>query len=228
VDGIVTGLFLLLWIAVGFFVLRYFGRKYFHEPRRADVAAIGVAVAFALGAIWPYSARFGTTVGTAPSPASTTAQSVAALGPSAARDTSKACRSIKLPFGKTPYGSIDVLRSDGKGAPSVVVADNGEMDRTEGYFVEGWVVEPDLSGPALGVCLVVDGKLDLHDRTYYGLSRPDVALGYHRDELNLSGYRVQISPGALPPGKHQIQVVTVTAPGSQGLLVPIQRNVTVK
>lgn len=53
-EYILNPLFLLPWAALLFFLLRYVGQRYFHEPMRAEIAAGTVVVAFFVGAILPY------------------------------------------------------------------------------------------------------------------------------------------------------------------------------
>ncbi len=234
-DSVVTLLFLVLWIAVAFFVLRFFGQRYFHEPRRADVAALGIAVAFALGALWPYSARLGS--GAPPAAAQTSApaatppaqQVVGAnvLGtgdPPGTRNVSATCRSTKSPFGRSSDGSIDDVRADAQ--QSAIIADGGRMDQRLQYIVDGWAADPAAGRPALGVCLMIDGKVDARGRAYFGVARPDLASGFHHDELTPSGYLIAIPPGLLSRGRHRIQVLSRAA-GGKLLVLPAARNVTV-
>lgn len=223
-----TLLFLVLWIVVAFFVLRFVGRHYFHESQRADVAAFAVAIAFAAGVMWPYSARIGGNVPALGTAAATPApEVVTAPKQPGGKDTSAACRSVKGPFLSDQYGSIDDLRSDGQHDPSIIIPEGGDMTRAAGYYLEGWAADPNMGKPLLGACLVVDGKVFVHDKMYYDLSRPDVSASYHNDQLTLSGYRAEIPPGALSPGKHRIQVLALTAGGSRGFIVTAERNVTV-
>jgi hypothetical protein len=44
-----TIVLLILWLVVGFAALRFLGQRYFHEHRRADVAALAVVVGVLLG-----------------------------------------------------------------------------------------------------------------------------------------------------------------------------------
>lgn len=49
-------LFSLVWVVVLFFAIRFAGQRFFHENYRADIAAIAVALAFVVGALWhPFS-----------------------------------------------------------------------------------------------------------------------------------------------------------------------------
>jgi hypothetical protein len=229
-DTLVTLLFLCLWIVVAFFVLRYFGRRYFHEPRRADVAALAVAVAFAAGALWPFSTRIGGARGappqsTAAEPMIVNAVVIGTGNPPGARDTTALCRSAKGLVGRVAApGSIDDVRSDEQ--QSATVAIGGQINSRVQYIVDGWASQRSLNRPASGVCLVVDGKLERHVRTYFGLLRPDLATGFHNDGIIPSGYLVIIPPGTLPAGKHRLQMASETAGGLS--ILPVERMVDVR
>ena len=221
-----TALFLLLWVGAAFFVLRLLGRRYFHEPRRADVAALGIAVAFALGVLWPYSARVGIQVSSTPvHPVAVTRSNAVAphRPPPYARDTTAACRYVKTSL-PTRYGAIDVFFSWEQ--PSVPVVEGGQMDRRDHYSLLGWATDPTGDRPASGVCLVVDGKVDTRAKVYYGTSRPDVAAALHSKQLVFSGYLIDLAPDSLTPGAHLIQVAARSATGELGVMPP-ERNVTV-
>jgi hypothetical protein len=233
-ESLVTLLFLILWVVVAYFVLRYFGQRYFHEPRRADVAAIGVAVAFALGVLWPYSARgTGPSTTTVPSTAAATgapaqqtvtAEVLGAGAPPGAHDVSATCASATGNFRQAANdGSIDDMRSDAH--QSNVVANGGAIDRKAQYLVEGWAAEPAAARPALGVCLLIDGKVEKRAKPYFGLSRPDLETGFHHEELVPSGYLIVIPPGLIPRGNHRIEVLAHLASGKL-LVLPARRDVT--
>ncbi len=232
-ENLVTALFLLLWVGVAFFILRLLGRRYFHEPGRADAVALSVALAFALGVLWPYSARVG-----APAPATaqhpiaapqvsaaavTAANAVQPLRPPHARNTSAACRSVKTWF-PNPNGAIDTVFAWER--PGEPVVDGDKMDRRDHYSIQGWAIDRAGDHPASGVCLVVDGKVDARARVYYGISRPDVAAAFHHKQLVFSGYRIDLSPNSLASGSHLIQVAARSANGALGILPP-DRTVTV-
>lgn len=233
-DSLVTLLFLALWVVVAFFVLRFLAQRYFTEPRRADVAALSVAVAFALGALWPFSARFGGSssheAGAGPIAAASppaeqvvTATVLGAGKPPGTRDLSAACRSVKGPFGNSSDGALDDLRED---APrSTIVADGGHVDRNEQYLIEGWAAEPGETRPALGVCLIVDGKVDARGKVYFGVARPDLGAGFHNDQVVTSGYVIVVPAGLLSAGKHRLQVISRIT-GGKNVILRAPRDVT--
>jgi hypothetical protein len=211
--------FLVFWIIVAFFITRFIARRYLPDPRQAEVTAVGVAMLCAVGA-WYYGAHFRS----APSP---TAPHRGAPGKSLGiRDTTAACRLIGGPFAETPSGSIDLVRSLEQSGATSTVPDGGAMNRLQRYVVEGWAAEPSLDFPASGVCLLLDGKIDAHHKVIYGVPRPDVARGFHRDALLGSGYRIEIAPGSIVAGKHHFQVVSLSGGLVLGI-VPDERNITV-
>lgn len=233
-DIVVTLLFLALWIVVAFFALRFVGMRYFHEPRRADVAALAVAVAFAAGTLWPFSARSGsqpapnvqplavaTSAAAQPAPA---AEVLGSITPPGTHDVSASCRSAKGSFRSTTDGSIDEVRKDAR--EGEIVADGGRLDHMAQYIVQGWAAEPAAVRPALAACLLVDGKVDSHSKPYFGTARPDLGTGFHHDELVPSGYVIVIPAGSLAQGKHRLEVLARLA-GGKFVTLPAAREVTV-
>lgn len=228
-DNVIAILFLILWIAVAFAVLRWIARWFFHEPLRAEVAALTVAVAFALGASWPYSARIGN--GAPTSSVHVARPVVASMSapprpPAGRLESSSACpRAIAQgKRGTTQYGSIDQLSA--ASAADTNLPDGSEIDRSSYYVMQGWVADPSGEGPAKGACLIVDGKLDRRVKVYMGLLRPDVATGYHRVQLIPSGYEIIVPPDSLPVGSHRLQVAAITGAGNTQV-VPVERHVIV-
>lgn len=215
-DGFVNLLFLALWAVIGFFVLRYLGLRYFHESRRADVAALAVALAFAIGAIWPYSSRLGGTAATAPQQPAAAPAAQAAAPPATGHDTSAACATLRGPSEDKLYGAIDDIRPVVRTARATMVPDNGRLDHAQRYYVEGWAADATAEHPASGVCLLVDGKVAAKTISMYGFARPDVASGYHRDAMTLSGYRIEIPARMFSAGTHHLRVVVVLNGGITG------------
>jgi len=230
----------VLWLVIAFFVLRFFFGKYFHEPRRAEIAALAAAVAFAVGSAWPFSLRAG--VGTVPgappgaAPSSATAGPLVASTPHAApakppRDVSALCRSAKAPGGQAkpkaaanPNGSVNPVASTEH--PDTNVADGGQMKRGEHYRVQGWAIAPEGDRAALGVCLLIDGRIDGRSRVLYGFARPDVSAAFKRPEVSLSGFEIDVPAGDFPPGPHRLQVATMMGRGEMRVLSDA-RNVTI-
>jgi hypothetical protein len=56
--------FFVLWVVVVFIVVRAAGSRFFGEPRQRNIVALAVAVAFAVGAVFPSPVRFGSTTET--------------------------------------------------------------------------------------------------------------------------------------------------------------------
>jgi hypothetical protein len=196
-------------MAIGFFVLRYLGQRfYFHEPRRADVAALAVVLAFVLGAYWPLSVRFGSDNVAAP-PAAAPAPAPA---PGRVQNVSSNCKATALQVQPPGYGHIDSL-STSPGVPTDIPG--GASIRGASFYVaRGWVVDAGRSVPAKAACLVVDGHVEPKALSYYGYDRPDVAAGLHTPGLARSGFEILFRRDALTDGKHHIQVAAEAVDGS--------------
>ena len=231
-DSVVNALFAVLWIAVGFFVLRFIAVRIFHEQRRAEIASGAIVIAFAMGTLWPYSTRFGTSTqptaiqttvahASVPDPTATTQQQNAVI------DVTKECRSARGPFAeKLDVGSIDVIRTipAKPTAQSMTIAD--DVPHLTSLFVEGWAADRSVKRPARAVCLLVDGRMLLTGTDRVGVRRPDVASGYHRPELATSGYQISIPSSALRPGVHHLRIIAEDH-RVFGVL-PVERTITVK
>ncbi|MDB5069208.1 MAG: hypothetical protein JWM87_319 [Candidatus Eremiobacteraeota bacterium] len=224
-GSLVNVLIFVLWVVVAFFVLRYAAQRYFHEPRRADVAALGAAAAFAVGLLWPSSFHSGGQPAPAFTPSTVGALVIGSNPPRGGRDVSAGCRSAGEPLAKATVGSVDFLRSDEH--QSTIVSDGGQLDGKLQYVIEGWAAEPNLDRPASGACLVIDGKVDPTAKAYVNIARPDVATAYNRAQLSRAGYVITIAAGSLPAGKHTIQVLARTGAVPAGIL-PRTLNVTVR
>lgn len=226
----------VLWLVIAFFVLRFFFRNYFHEPRRAEIAALAAAVAFAIGTAWPFSVRVAVpppdTSHAVPAPAATperAASTPLAIAPQPPRDVSALCRSAKDPqaqakTGANTNGSVDPVASAEH--PDAHVADGGQMRGSEHYRIQGWAIAPDATRLALGVCLVIDGHIDRRSRVLYGFARPDVSAAFQRPEVTGSGFEILVPSDALPHGAHRLEVATIMDRGEARALSQA-RNVTV-
>jgi hypothetical protein len=185
-----------------------------------------VAGAFALGAVWPFSARLGATWAEPVPVAAPVATPVPGLGsPPGTHEVTAACRSVGGSLPSNAVGALDTLRSDTP--TSVVVPTGGTIDRTTQYLIQGWAAAAGGTRPALGVCLIVDGRVQPKARAFYGASRPDVAEALHHDGALMTGYDIVIPVRLLTPGHHRIEVAVQSAAGEFAVL-PVNREVTVQ
>jgi hypothetical protein len=209
----VSTMFFVLWVVLGFIVLTWLARLVFHERFRAELAAAAVVLAFAAGAIWPFSERRAASTEVATAPA---AAPPAAVHMVPGRDVSLGCRTATLRSPKG-HGSVDVVgvRANGEVVP---VAAGGSVAPADVLVVKGWVANRALSGPAAGVCLVVDGALIRQASSVYGATRPDVGAAFHRDALNDTGFVVSLPASQLTAGVHTISAAAVAADGSASLV----------
>ena len=116
------------------------------------------------------------------------------------------------PLASNGVGRLDAVVAGE--AASQAVSNSGELSEQGQYAIVGWAVDPALNGPARGVCLVLDGRLDPRAASSFGGARPDVAAAYNNDRLLRSAYMIAISPDSLSPGRHEIQVAAISAEGS--------------
>ena len=206
---LVNLLFVALWCCLGFFAVRHLANRYFHEPRRADTAAFCVVLAFAIGALWPFSSRLGfspatNTVVAAASNRANTAQ----LNP-VARNVSAQCNSVTgLPL-EAGFGSVDELETHSNKA----MPDGSRLAFGVPYMLRGWAADVSHESPALAVCLVVDGRVTRGAKSLYGAARPDVAAVSHIPALLPTGFRITIVPRLLVRGRHELEVATLSQHG---------------
>jgi hypothetical protein len=205
------------WIAIGFFVLRYAGQRFvFHEPRRADIAAAAVVLAFVIGAYWPLSDRLGAGPDALPA-AGPGSSSVAApaLAPAALHDVSSECTNKKLAR-TSEYGVFDSLSGSEKWPKDI--PRRADVRGTAFYVARGWaaVLEGRVT-PAKAVCLVVDGNIESRATTFYGAARPDVAAAFSVPALNPTGFTIFVPP-ALLSGHHHVQAAVEKPDGTFSVL----------
>jgi hypothetical protein len=211
-------LFAILWFALGTFALRTLFGRYFGY-RGANVAAIAIVAAFAVGAYWPFSERIGR-------PADVNLPVAAAPGAPppvvAMRDRSALChaKNTAQPGG---VGNLDVLRKlDGTETP---IATGATISSSDGLAMLGWSADSSAQAPSLGVCLIVDGRVAAA-RVRYGGPRADVAAAYHRDTLLNSAFEVDVAARTLPAGKHSLRIAALGQDGGLRFLTG-ERTVTV-
>ena len=217
-------LFGCIWLVVGFFAVRFAGGRFFHEKYRSDVAAVAVVLAFAVGALWPFSNRIGTVPIAVP---------VTTAAPAAARVCHSdkkinvrrtIMRGVKPARGGDYGGSIDVIRSDPSGTQNETEFQAGCI-----IYASGWVANMAAKTPVSGVVFVVDSK-DITDATsVYGEERPDVAKGYGAAAMLRVGYWNAVIPTTgLVKGKHIIQAGARSNDGKWYYPVGIPTTITMR
>ena len=103
-----------------------------------------------------------------------------------------------------PYlGRIEQL--NGAGAEAYEVPVSG----AQGYLtVQGWAIDPGMSGPAAAVYLELDGKLY---RASYGSPRQDIAALFHNPALSPCGFEWTMAAWELGDGPHDLKMKVLTA-----------------
>jgi hypothetical protein len=215
----ISMLFLLLWIVVGFFALRWIAQRFFTERYRSDVFALAVVVAFAAGVLGPFEHRG------APAPAAPAVAPVAANVPPAQppHDVQAACKAVRSLSG-TAMGSVDVvgIANDGK----VAQQPNGfALARGASLGVVGWVGDAANKTPATGACLMIDGAVRPDAMVVYGNLRPDVATAYNTQAMAPTGYMLTLPAKSLKAGTHAVSVASVTANGAAALSTSVNVRV---
>ena len=208
--------FVVLWMAIAFFILRFIAIRIFAETGRAEIAALGIVVAFTAGAVWPYSERFhlpGTSKENAGADVAPPAQSVAA-SPGAMRDISARCKDAAS-FGNNGAGSLDVVHRVDDPAP---LADGGALPAHAGFVLQGWAVSSKRDAVASAVCLVVDGRVEPKAAVTYGGRRADVANTYHIPALEPSAFQIVVRGDAVTAGHHRIAVAAESQGGGFDLI----------
>jgi hypothetical protein len=205
--------FLLLAIVIVFLILRWAGRSYFTGTYRADVFALAVVIAFAIGVFGPFW-RHGESTPSAPPVALATAS---IPPPPPPRDVVAACASLPKPVGKA-VGYLDVIGAVNAG--KLTIESNGfSLPRGSELEVVGWASDAVAKIPAKAACLTIDGVVR-HDATAsYGEARPDVATAFGVPVLAGTGYQLGLPAAALKPGTHAIGVVVLSAHGAATLVV---------
>ncbi len=199
-------LFDAFWAVLAFFGLRVLARRYFHQVRRADVVAAIVVIAFGAGALHASKGR-------SPAPATVAATAPAAAIPTEAANVSHRCAGQPRPSG-TGMGSIDIVgelqKSGAQPRPDRFV-----IDPDAELYVSGWAASVGARGPAMNVCLLVDGKMRAEAVTSYGIYRADVATAYSSAALGHTGFAITLPARAIPVrGLHRIAIEIVSMNGA--------------
>jgi len=209
-------LFTLLWIGVGYVALHWIARRYFTQPHRAAVFAATVALAFAAGALWPFSDRGGRP-GTAivSQPAAAPAQPQVTL-PKEARVDGSICRNAHAGGDKTRA----VIDFSGliRAGQDVAMPAHFAATRSDVLVVEGWAVNPDSAGTVSAVCLTIDNVIQPRAVGFYGLARPDVAAALGSSDFTKSGFRLQLPIRELSAGQHLIGIAVVSSSHTVGMI----------
>ncbi len=196
-----------MFVVTRFVIIRYTGHS-----TVANVTGAALVAAFVLGSIArTFQLPGSQPVAANPAPAVETAATPAAVAQ--AGGVTQKCDGLSGTPGAGGVGAFDVLET---GAGAVAVHPNEEIARDAQYVALGWGANADRKAPALGVCLVVDGKLASGSVATYGADRPDVAKVFGA-ALEDTGFKIVIPPNALAKGPHHLAVAVKSADGSFAL-----------
>ncbi|MBD5656444.1 MAG: hypothetical protein IAI50_14860 [Candidatus Eremiobacteraeota bacterium] len=213
-------LFTLLWCALGVFALRFVFSR-FPGRLRAAAAAVAIVLAFGAGAYWPFSERIGQAAEVKLPVAAAPGQAAPSVG---MRDLSAQCRGKQLQR-STGVGSLDVFRL--RNGPGTPLTTGATLSTGDAVSVLGWSADRNSQSPAVGVCLIVDGRVDSAAHVRFGGPRPDVVAAYHRDTLLNSAFEIDLPARGLHAGNHTLRVAAISSDGQLGLVVG-ERAVTVR
>jgi hypothetical protein len=229
-------LFLTLWVVIGFFVFRYVGSRYFHEPHRADVAAAAVAVAVAVGALWPNSPRIeGTAQRISALDASPPANPPLNLKPFVLKRmhlTNAEVQKLRPGTNAAIVGSLDSLYT----LRSPVAVSEYPIGAT--IYANGWVADYSLKEPVHGIVFVVDSKRIIDETPWFGTERADLAYMWSPDSksapvdsmpLAYAGFgAARLSAAVLGGGEHTIQAAGVSNDHRRYFLVGKPTSIVIK
>jgi hypothetical protein len=196
-------LFLLAWVAIAFFVLRYLAVRYLEfDARKANAVAGAVAAAFLIGLLWPGAHRGDTAPAGGGAPA---ANGAGAAGPApdlaGTTEVSGRCGKAVSPALGGGVGNFDALVGGGEKN----IGDGGTLSSGVRYDIQGWATNRTSDGPAPGICVIVDDRVSTL-AVRYGVARPDVVSYFHNGALAKTGFDVPLPPGSLPAGSHKLQM----------------------
>ncbi|MHB8414573.1 MAG: hypothetical protein ACYDB1_04200 [Acidiferrobacteraceae bacterium] len=209
-------LFATMWIVVGFFAVRFAGGRFFHEKYQADIVAIAVVLAFAIGALWPFSNRIGT------APVAAPVAAAVCHSDKGVNLRKTMIRGIKPARGGDYGGSIDLLSSDPVCCHPATVFQAGCI-----IYATGWAANMAVKTPASGVVLVVDSERMVRAMSVY--ARPDLVKAFGASSMLLSGFRNAAIPTAgLGTGRHSVQLGALSTDGRRYHLIGPPTMITLR
>jgi hypothetical protein len=195
--------FALFWLGVAAYVLHRAAGWLFESQRQRTIVTAAVLGAFVLGrAVNPstdvaarikrmLSSRFAPAIG-------------------AAIDPDSPCGGLVASSAAPPFGHVDdATMADG--GTAYKLESGAEVPARDSIGMRGWMTASGRLQTAAGICLVVDGSPTGKAKTFYGISRPDVAAALSAPQLDASGFDVRFAASSLTPGRHRVQVGTFDA-----------------
>lgn len=207
-------LFALIWIVVGFFVLRYAAQRFFAQPELAgkyqsEVLAGGIVAAFVIGAL--FASRNQPAVQTASVQSTTTATATPGFICHTPSPPAKIIRGIKKAQGGKYQGHIDSVRPELESNRSAA-----ELPASCNIYANGWVVDTNLKSPAAGIGFLIDSKTVVNATSAYGRARPDIVSAFSAPGMLHSGFLdAEIPTAGLRKGTHTFQLVALSKDGKR-------------
>jgi hypothetical protein len=212
--------FALVWIVVGFLVLRYAAQRFFAQPSLAgkyqsEAVAGGIVAAFIVGALFPFHSQPAVTqtspnqTASAPAANATPAPTFICHSPSPRAITMLGVK--KAQGGGQYQGHVDSLRPE------------SESDRSSDRFqagcniyANGWTVDMTTKSPPPGIAFLIDSKKIINATSAYGVARPDVASALNAPGTLHCGFLdAEIPTAGLRKGTHTVQLVALSKDGKR-------------
>lgn len=216
-------LFAAVWILVGFVAVRFAGQQFLHEKYRADIVAIAIVLAFAIGALWrPFSTGTGSAAAPGPAVPGPVARTVCYRSGEIKRNET-VIRHIKLATGGNYGGNLDSLTADPGGPPAL------EFPAGCNIYANGWAANMATKTPASGIVLVVDSRDVVNASSVYRKPRTDVAKAYGADSMLRTGFADAVIPTTgLAKGRHTIQLGGLSNNGRWYYLIGAPTTITLR
>jgi len=225
-------LFALVWIVVGFLILRYAAQRFFAQRAlagkyEAEVVAGAIVAAFIVGAALPIHHQ--PTVGQTPAsqPAAgpvTSATAAPTFICHAPSPRSSTIRGIKLGQGGKYQGHVDSLRPETESdRPSA------EFKSGCNIYANGWAVDMNTKSPPAGIGFLIDSKKVVNVTQAFGVARPDVVSAFNWPGTLRCGFLdAEIPTVGLRKGTHTVQLVALSKNGKQYYLAGDPVTVTLR
>jgi hypothetical protein len=211
-------LFALVWIVVGFLVLRYAAQRFFAQrdlagKYQSDVVAGGIVAAFIIGAVLPFhnqpaAQTASNQTASAPATTATAAPTFTCHSPSPRAMTMKG---VKKAQGGQYQGHVDSLRPESESDRS-----SDQFQAGCNIYANGWTVDMNTKSPPPGIAFIIDSKKIINATSAFGVARPDVASALNAPGTLHCGFLdAEIPTEGLRKGTHTIQLVALSKDGKR-------------
>jgi hypothetical protein len=195
--------FALFWLGVAAYAVHRAAGWLYETSRQRAIVTAAVLGAFIVGCVANPSFGVASRIGSI-------LLSRHATGIGSAIDADSPCGALRTRSTTPPFGHIDVATMADRGT-AYKLQSGAVVPAQDTIGMRGWMSYSGRLQPAAGICLVVDGSPTGAAKTYYGMSRPDVAAALGAPQLDASGFDVSFALSSLTPGRHRLQLGTFDA-----------------